>query len=389
MDQRESAYIRLQKHLNRQPVGFPATRSGVELRILKHIFTPFEAEITTYLTYRLEPLLAIFDRVRHRVPSLQELEALLDGIRKKGGIEFKEKQGEKHYCCVPLVLGMYELQLGRLTPEFIEDFNRYTANIKFGIEFISTELPQMRTIPVSKSIRPLHHVSTFDEVAALLQQAEEPFVILPCICRTKRSMEGESCRLTDRKDTCMAMGGIGQMVLLNGFGRQISRSEAVEIIEENQKEGFVLQPSNTARADFICSCCSCCCGILGLHKNLPKPLDYWASNYRAVLDPTTCNECGICEARCQVGAVTVDEKRGHAGIDSNRCIGCGVCVADCPTESITLVKKPSEVKPPPTREDLYEIIMAKKKGRLGKLQLTGKLLVDALRAGRIDLFTGR
>jgi len=68
---------------------------------------------------------------------------------------------------------MYEFQLKRLTPEFIEDFNEYTSSKNFGLAFLSTKLPQLRTIPVSKSIDPQHNVATFDEVMTLLQQAEE------------------------------------------------------------------------------------------------------------------------------------------------------------------------------------------------------------------------
>jgi electron transport complex protein RnfB len=37
-------YVKLQKHLDNQAVGFPATRSGVEIKILKHIFSPEEAD---------------------------------------------------------------------------------------------------------------------------------------------------------------------------------------------------------------------------------------------------------------------------------------------------------------------------------------------------------
>jgi len=385
VEQNDHVYIKLQKHLDNQAVGFPATRSGVEIKILKHIFTPEEAEVTTYLSYRLQPLKRIFDRVGHLVESPGELEALFDRIQKKGGIESKIKNGKKHYCNSPLVVGMYEFQLGRLTPEFIKNFDEYTSDKKFGIEFLSTELPQMRTIPVARSIHPQHHVSTFDEVTTLLRQAEAPFVIIECICRKKKSMEGKSCKATDRKETCLAMGAVAQTVLLSGNGREIAREEAVSIIEKNQKQGLVLQPSNTENAEFICSCCGCCCGMLNVHKSLPKPLDFWAANFQATVDMKSCEGCGVCEKRCQVNAVRVPEKKRPALVDLNRCIGCGVCVAGCPTNSISLFKNPTEVKPPPTREDLYEIIMAKKKGRLGKLKLTGKLFVDALRNGQTDL----
>ena len=69
----------------------------------------------------------------------------------------------------------------------------------------------------------------------------------------------------------------------------------------------------------------------------------------------------------------------------NRCLGCGVCVPVCKTKSITLVKKPDEIKPPKTREDLHEIIAAGKKGRQGKLKLTGKIIVDSVRTGHMNM----
>ena len=62
MDMNDQVYIKLQRHLNSQPIGFPATKSGSEIRILKHIFSPREAEIVTCLSYGFEPLETIFKR---------------------------------------------------------------------------------------------------------------------------------------------------------------------------------------------------------------------------------------------------------------------------------------------------------------------------------------
>lgn len=385
MEKNDQVYIKLQRHLDRQAVGFPSTRSGSEIRILKHIFTPREAEIATCLTYRFEPLETVSERAGHLVESPEELAELLDRIEKKGGIERKIREGKKFYCNVPLIVGMYEFQLERLTPEFIKDFDEYTSDRKFGVEFISTEIPQMRTIPIAKSIKTQHNVSTFDEVMALLQQAEEPFAILECICRKKMTLSGKPCQVTDRKETCLAIGRMAQAALRNGAGREIGLDETVSILEQNQKEGLVLQPSNAEKAEFICSCCGCCCGMLGMHKVLPKPVDFWASNFYAVVDTDACDGCGNCEKRCQVGAARLDEEKEQSSIDLNRCIGCGLCVPTCPQNAISLRKKPAEVRPPQTREDLYDIIMSHKKGRLGKLKVTGKLFVDAIRTGQIHL----
>ena len=49
MDQDEKIYRELQRHLNRQAVGFPATRSGADIKLLKHIFSPRDAEMATCL----------------------------------------------------------------------------------------------------------------------------------------------------------------------------------------------------------------------------------------------------------------------------------------------------------------------------------------------------
>jgi Na+-translocating ferredoxin:NAD+ oxidoreductase subunit B len=116
----DKVYRRLQRHLNKQAIGYPATRSGVELNILRHIFDPDEAEITTFLNYKFEPIELIFERVKNRVCSVDELENILIRISKKGGVEYKIKDGKMHYCCLPLVFGMYEGQNKRLTPEFVK-----------------------------------------------------------------------------------------------------------------------------------------------------------------------------------------------------------------------------------------------------------------------------
>jgi NAD-dependent dihydropyrimidine dehydrogenase PreA subunit len=238
---------------------------------------------------------------------------------------------------------------------------------------------------VSKSLRPQHNVSTFDEVKTLLLEAEELFVIIDCICRKKKSLEGIPCKVTDRGETCLAVGSMARMARQGSIGREITRDEAIEIIEQNQKEGLVLQPSNSQKAEFICSCCGCCCGMLRMQQSLPKPVDFWATNFYAAVDQDTCEGCGVCVKRCQVGAVNVSARKQPAVVDRDRCIGCGICVPACPAQSINLVKKPAEIKPPRTREDLHDILAAGKKGRLGKLKLTGKLLVDSVRTGHMNL----
>lgn len=385
MNADDRIYERLRRHLDRQAVGFPSSSSGVHLKVLRHIFTPHEARIATHLRDRFEPSEIIFERVPHLVASPDALTKILDRILIKGGIEAKAANGHRLYRNSPLVVGMYELQIDRLTPEFITAFHAYTGSLRFGLEFLGAEVPQLRTIPVAKSIRPQHRAATFDEIARLVEDAREPFVILECICRKEKGMAGAPCRQTTRRETCLGMGDIAQTVLMGGGGRQITRGEALAIIETNQKEGLVLQPSNTEEAAFVCSCCGCCCGMLRMHRSLPRPVDFWSSNFHAVVDPAACNGCTLCEQRCQVGAVAVHGKNTGAQVDLNRCLGCGQCVAACPRQAIVLRKKRREVKPPPDREALLTLLKERRKGVWGKTALVGKLVIDMLRTGSFDL----
>jgi len=385
LEKNAKAYRDLQRHLDSQAIGFPATASGAELRILKHIFSPEEAAVAACLTYRFEPIETLFERAGHLAESPGALSEILGRIEKNGGIELKLDHGKRLYRNLPLVVGMYEFQLGRLTEGFIKDFEDYASDRAFGLEFIGTKLPQMRTIPVAKSIQPQHHVSTFDDVKMLLQQAEAPFAVFECICRKKKALKGEPCQATRRRQTCLAAGSMAQAALRNAIGREISLEESLSILDENQQQGLILQPSNTEKAEFICSCCGCCCGMLGMLKSLPIPVDFWASNYYAAADTAACNGCGACEKRCQVGAARVCEPKHKTSVDLNRCVGCGLCIPSCPQNAMSLQKKPQEVKPPPTRDELYEIIMSHRKGWFGKLKTAGKLVIDAVRTGQTHL----
>ncbi len=54
-------YRKLQRHLDRMPIGYPSTETGVELKLLKFMFTPEQAKITTLLDYRYKSLDEIYE----------------------------------------------------------------------------------------------------------------------------------------------------------------------------------------------------------------------------------------------------------------------------------------------------------------------------------------
>lgn len=370
-----SIYRTLQRHLNQQPVGFPATYSGAAFRLLQRLFTPVEAELALHLDYKPRTLTDIWQTISANELAFADMEHLLDGMLEKGLIGHKERQEHRYYYLIPLVVGMYEGQLPRLTPALLEDFDAYTSQKAFGLAFLSTDVPQMRTIPVEQSIPIEHQVTTYDHLTQLITTNDGPIVINECICRKKAAMQGHPCTQTSRLETCMAMGDIARNCVRIGLGREISQEEALDIARQNAAEHLILQPSNTQVVEFICACCGCCCGMLQVHKQVPKPVEFWATNYYATVNEQSCTGCANCQKACQMEAIHIDGNQGIAVIDRDRCLGCGNCVISCVSEAVQLVHNSREVAPPPDIEALYETLMAHKKGLLGKLKLAARLIL--------------
>jgi electron transport complex protein RnfB len=375
MTTQEQVYRDLQRHLNNQPVGFPSTKSGSDLRLLERFFDSNEAFLAMKLSYKPRSLKEIYDEVKKTGISFDDLKNTLNAMADKGVIGEGERNGAQCFFNIPLVVGMYEGQLYGLTREVLKDFDEYTGTRAFGLEFLSSELPQMRTIPVERSIKVEHQVATYDQLTSLIYESDGPFVIHECICRKASGMKGSPCQKTSRLETCMALGDAAKHSVKVRKGREVTREEALSITRQNQADGLVLQPSNSQRAEFICACCGCCCGMLRVQKMLPKPVDFWASNYYATVDAGACTGCGTCVEKCQVKAAALSEKLGISTIDLNRCIGCGNCVPDCPSGAMRLVKKEKGIVPPETRDDLYDVIMAHKKGALAKIRLATRLML--------------
>jgi H+/Na+-translocating ferredoxin:NAD+ oxidoreductase subunit B len=375
MEAVEQIYRDLQRHLDRQVVGYPSTKSGAELRLLVRLFTPEEARLALRLTYKPTSLGTIRERAEDGGVPSATVEDLLDGMAVKGVIGRTEKGGTRYFYTMPLIVGMYEGQINRLDREFLDDFQTYTRSRAFGLALLGTGVPQMRTIPVEKSLSFEHQVTTYDQLEGVLTGAEGPFAVMECICRKSAGIRGNTCKKTSRLETCMAIGDMATVVIESDSGRAIGKAEALAIARLNEADGLVLQPSNTQKVDFVCACCGCCCGMLTMQKRLPKPLEFWATNFHASVDADLCTACGTCVERCQVDAVTVDEAQGVSTLDLDRCIGCGNCVVTCPTGAMTLVKNDSEAVPPQDTEHLYETLMANKKGPLGKARLVAKLML--------------
>jgi Na+-translocating ferredoxin:NAD+ oxidoreductase subunit B len=323
-------YKKLVSHLDNLPGGFAPSDSGAELRLLKRLFTPEEAELAVYLTLEREEAHTIANRAGI---SIAEVEQRLKTMAGKGLIfSIEAKDSPALYQAVPWIVGIYEFQVNKLDKEFAEDLTEYGSTIRKNPR--PQPLPQMRTIPVGISIEAASEALPYERAEELVN-AHEKYAVAPCICRRKAKLMGSGCDAPE--ESCLVFGEWADYYARNGQGRYIDRGDVLDILAKADKANLVLQPSNSKEISFLCTCCGCCCGVLLRLKRHPKPSEVVASPFIAGATPETCDGCGICLDRCQMGALALEDER--VVLDSDRCIGCGLCVSTCPTGSLILERK--------------------------------------------------
>ncbi|MBN1246833.1 MAG: 4Fe-4S dicluster domain-containing protein [Anaerolineae bacterium] len=363
-------YERLREHLDRLPGGFPAADDGVELRILRRLFTPEEADLACHLTLIAEEARVI----AHRAGTEYEATAQrLAAMAEKGLIfSIHPEDHPPRYQAAQFVVGIYEYQLNKMDEAFIHDVEAYWDTL-FDPE-IWRQAPQLRTIPVNESVSYVPEVLAYEQAEHLLE-GHDRIAVAPCVCRQEQAILGERCEKP--METCLSFDSGADFYVRNRMGRYISYEEALDIIALANEAGLVLQPSNSKKASFICACCGCCCGVLRNLKRYPEPANLVATAFRARLDTTRCVGCGVCVDRCQMAALSLADRR--AVLDVRRCIGCGLCVSTCPTGALTLERKPPAEQPKVPPDIARTMIrLAQIRGKLGPVEMA-KLLLQSVR----------
>ena len=348
-------YQRLANHLDNLPGGFPPTETGVEIRILKRLFSKSEAEIVLGLTMMLEPVSAIAGRME-RNPA--ELAMMLEDMSKKGLIFRSSKGGEKHYMAAQFVIGIWEYHLNDLDEDLIRDVNEYLPHfMKSG--WVNQKTRQFRVVPISKSISADISVMPYEKAEEIVKR-QSKIVVSPCICRREHEMVGKGCGKPE--EVCLVFGSGAYYYEENGLGRAITQDEALSVLNTGLEAGLVLQPGNAQKSSNICMCCGCCCQILKNLRSLERPARVVHSNYYAEVAMEDCTACEACADRCQMDAIEVEDV---ARVDRDRCIGCGLCVTECPVDAMTLKQKAAadQYVPPKNTFETY-LTMARERGKI-------------------------
>jgi len=344
----DAVYYKLAKVLDTLPNGFPSTENGVEIKLLKKIFTPEEADLFCDLRLTMETAEQISQRTGR---PLEGLEKKLLTMRERGqlfGIGFG---GTWVFKMVPYLFGIHEFQLPRLDREMAELMEEYTPI--YAQSFFNTKPQLMQILPIEEDLPGEQIALSYEKISVLIEKSQS-FLVIECHCRKEQALVGKPC---DRPlEVCLTVAPIPNF--FDNFplgGRVISKEEAYALLKKSEDDGCVHLTQNMQNGQvFICNCCKCCCGVLrSINEWGLSAWDVVNSHYYAEIDSDMCIACGLCaEERCQVGAV--EEENDAYQIIPGKCIGCGLCIRTCPGEAIKLVHKdPEMIAVPPLTEKAW------------------------------------
>jgi electron transport complex protein RnfB len=339
MPEVDDVYRKLSQRLDAIPNGFPATESGVELRLLAKIFSPQEAALASVMRLTGAPAADIAARADM---DPQTARRILKGMVRKGQIRVRRGKNQLLYGLMPFVVGIYEEQLPRMDAELAELFEQYLQET-LGGGVVRDRPAVQRVIPVGEAIPHGLEVFPYERAAELLAKAKA-WGVRDCICRVQQRLIGKGC---DRPvESCLVFSPVEGTFDGSKVDRAITGEEALQILREAEEAGLVHTTGYYRDHHYyICNCCTCCCGVLRSVAEFGVPTTAVCSDFYAVVDADACTGCGDCVARCQFGALCVSN---ICEVDYARCVGCGLCTTVCPAEALNLERRAEgEVPPPP------------------------------------------
>jgi len=348
----DETYIKLREHLDRFPIGFPKTSTGIEIEILKRLFTEEEDKIAVLLN----PLPDTATRIARRAKmDKKEMEEKLELMSKKGLIYRVRREGKTFYNSSPYMIGLYEYSVNKIDKDLATMFKEYN-DLAMVDEMGASDVPGFKVLPIDELIEANTVLYPYHKLKESIKNASK-IAVYDCVCRKESRLLGEGCDYP-MEETCLAFGAAAEYYIENGWAREITPEECIKVIEETDKAGLVHAGVNSKHLSNICNCCPCCCATMkGITKKGFDKHRYLNAIFESIIDQELCTSCGNCVDRCPVDAIILDE---YAVVNRDLCLGCGLCAGVCPEEAISLHLREDEEEP-------YERILA-----LGKAVAEGK-----------------
>ena len=248
--------------------------------------------------------------------TVEEIAPLLDNLVYYGIFRrsMDKTLGEDVYYMQIFAPGILEMMVNQKEllethPEVGRAFDEYTRNLAANMgAMIPDGYGLMRVIPVESALEGIEGVSDYERISHYLDKYDR-FSVSPCSCRASRSSLGDGCGHLE-EDMCVQMGRGAEHYIRTGRAREITREQALEIIQHAEENGLMHDMVNIeepGESAAICNCCACAC--FGLRVGLMfGARDAIRSNYVAEVDEAKCVACGQCVETCPGNALKLGQK---------------------------------------------------------------------------------
>ncbi|TFF85801.1 MAG: 4Fe-4S dicluster domain-containing protein [Promethearchaeota archaeon] len=299
----------------------------------------------------------------------KEFEDIFNGLLHKGIIWSEELEDKTVYYIPPMMLGWFEMSFhdDKITSEkedFANQLTKYFENFqKFNLPVLRTFIniwikyrPPMsdivsikpeavgeKTIAIGESLEsPDSEVFTPNYVNDIIEKFGDKgkIALSNCLCRQNWKIQGQPCRLDLPLEAHLWLGKVADHVIKYDLGREITKEEAIELINECNKKGGINHVWHN-HMDLnepeisICNCCWDCCASIGNWNRGIMPIRLKTTCLARIPDESKCVGCGTCVQYCPTEAIYL--KDGKAEHRENLCIGCGQCQLQCPEGAVELV----------------------------------------------------
>jgi len=344
-------YEQLNARIDELGFGFPKSFIGADKHLMKQIFT--EEDCHDYLAmsdgYQTPAMYAEKNGI-----TPEQAKEKLDRMAGKGQIFRRHRtDGQDEYEQHPFVLGILEWQVKNPNNKWLVPLSMYMITSRFG-KRMSQTMPFYRSVPMRKEYVEGSIIMPYEDIEQVLAR-HKTFAVGPCICRLMDKLKPNNpCH--HPMETCIMTDDYATFYVEIGLGREITGEEALSILREGEKDGRIINVTNSQDGENICSCCACGCGMLYMKQHYPGPSkDLWA-NYYSEIDQDKCGACGACAKKCPFNIIKKG-KDGRMTVNQPDCLGCGLCVSVCKKDAIHLRRKPEDkaYTPPETYQDAIQI----------------------------------